>query len=124
MKIVNSIALLLTLAFLLSGCSGQKVPSAAAPAVAVTTATAEQKTGPVQVRAIGNVEAYTTVGVKPQITGEIMEVHFSEGQDVKKGQLLFSFDPRSFEADLQRAIGTLAKDKATARNDELQAQRY
>ena len=124
MKIVNSIALLLTLAFLLSGCSGQKVQSAAAPAVAVTTATAEQKTVPVQVRAIGNVEAYTTVGVKPQITGEIMEVHFSEGQDVKKGQLLFSFDPRSFEADLQRAIGTLAKDKATARNDELQAQRY
>ena len=123
MKIIPSTALL-TLALVLGGCSGQKVQSAAPPAVAVTIATAEQKTVPVQVRAIGNVEAYTTVGVKPQITGEIMEVHFSEGQDVKKGQLLFTFDPRSFEADLQRAIGTLAKDKATANNDVLQAKRY
>ncbi len=123
MKLILSSALL-SLALLLAGCSGQKVQSAAPPAVAVTIATAEQKTVPVQVRAIGNVEAYTTVGVKPQITGEIMEVHFQEGQDVKKGQLLFSFDPRSFEADLQRAIGTLAKDKATANNDVLQAKRY
>ncbi len=123
MKLILSSALL-SLALLLAGCSGQKVQSAAPPAVAVTVATAEQKTVPVQVRAIGNVEAYTTVGVKPQITGEIMEVHFQEGQDVKKGQLLFSFDPRSFEADLQKAIGTLAKDKATANNDVLQAKRY
>ncbi len=123
MKIISPTALL-TLSLLLAGCSGRKVQSAAPPAVAVTIATAEQKTVPVQVRAIGNVEAYTTVGVKPQITGEIMDVHFQEGQDVKKGQLLFSFDPRSFEADLQRAIGTLAKDKATANNDLLQAKRY
>ncbi len=122
MKILIS-TILSALAFALSGCSGQKVQSAAPP-VAVTIATAEQKTVPVQVRAIGNVEAYSTVGVKPQITGEIMEVHFTEGQDVKRGQLLFSFDPRSFEADLQRALGTLAKDKATAHNDEIQAKRY
>ncbi len=111
-------------ALLLSGCSGDKVQSAGPPPVAVTIATAQQKTVPVQVRAIGNVESYTTVGVKPQITGEIMEVHFTEGQDVKKGQLLFTFDPRSFEADLQRAEGTLAKDKATADNDIMQARRY
>lgn len=108
----------------LGGCSGQKVQSAAPPAVAVTIATAEQRTVPVQVRAIGNVEAYTTVGIKPQITGQILEVHFTEGQDVKRGQLLFTFDPRSFEADLERAQGTLAKDKATAHNDQIQAQRY
>ena len=117
-------AAVLLAASLLSGCSGDKVQSAGPPPVAVTIATAEQKTVPVQVRAIGNVESYTNVGVKPQITGEIMEVHFAEGQDVKKGQLLFSFDPRSFEADLQRAEGTLAKDKATAENDLMQAKRY
>ncbi len=122
MKIIASSAVL-SLALLLAGCSEKKVQSAP-PSVAVTIATAEQKTVPVQVRAIGNVEAYTTVSVKPQITGEIMEVHFQEGQDVKRGQLLFTFDPRSFEADLQRAIGTLAKDKATANNDVLQAKRY
>ncbi len=123
MKIFVSTAFV-ALALVLSGCSGQKVRSAGPPPVAVTIATAEQKTVPVQVRAIGNVEAYSTVGVKPQITGEIMQVHFTEGQDVKKGQLLFTFDPRGFEADLQRALGTLAKDKATAHNDDIQAKRY
>ncbi|MBZ5645842.1 MAG: efflux RND transporter periplasmic adaptor subunit [Acidobacteriia bacterium] len=117
-------AVLLSAAWLLSGCSADKVQSAGPPPVAITVATAEQKTVPVQVRAIGNVESYTTVGVKPQVTGEIMEVHFTEGQDVKRGQLLFTFDPRSFEADLQRAEGTLAKDKATADNDIMQAKRY
>ncbi len=125
MKSFSGLALTaLAAALILLGCSSQKVQSAAPAAVPVTVATAEQKTVPVQVRAIGNVEPYTTVGVKPQVTGEIMEVHFSEGQDVRKGQLLFTLDPRSFEADLQRAEGTLAKDKATAANDEAQAKRY
>jgi len=108
----------------LTACSAQKVQSAPPPAVPVTVATSEQRTVPVQVKAIGNVEAYSTVGVKPQITGQIVGVHFSEGQDVKKGQLLFTLDPRQFEADLERAKGTLAKDKATAANDLAQAKRY
>jgi multidrug efflux system membrane fusion protein len=108
---------------LLSGCSAKKQP-AAAPRVPVTVADVVQKTVPVQVRVIGNVEAYSTVGVKPQVTGEIIGVHFTEGQDVKKGQLLFTFDPRPFQADLLRAQANLAQDEAKLQNAEVEAQRY
>ncbi len=113
----------LAIALLLSGCS-EKKQQAVAPRVPVTVADVQQKTVPVQVRVIGNVEAYTMVGVKPQITGEIVGVHFSEGQDVKKGQLLFTFDPRPFEADLLRAQANLAQDEAKAKNAEIERQRY
>ena len=114
---------LLAIAVLLCGCS-EKKQQALAPSVPVTVAEVQQKTIPVQVRVIGNVEAYTMVGVKPQITGEIVGVHFSEGQDVKKGQLLFTFDPRPFEADLLRAQANLAQDEAKAKNAEIEHQRY
>jgi len=108
---------------LLSACS-QKKPQAVASRVPVTVAEVRQKTVPVQVRVIGNVEPYSMVGVKPQITGEIVGVHFTEGQDVKKGQLLFEFDPRPFEADLLRAQANLAQDEAKLQNAEVEAQRY
>jgi len=124
-RILKTAVLAATLAagLLLSGCSEKK--QAAVPArVPVTIADVVQKTVPVQVRVIGNVEPYTTVGVKPQITGEIVGVHFSEGQDVKKGQLLFTFDPRPFEADLLRAQANLAQDEAKAKNAEIEAHRY
>jgi multidrug efflux system membrane fusion protein len=58
------------------------------------------------------------------IGGEITAVNFKEGQDVKKGQLIFSIDRRPLEADLRRAEATLAKDQATAANDKAQAERY
>ncbi|HYN15430.1 MAG TPA: efflux RND transporter periplasmic adaptor subunit [Terriglobales bacterium] len=113
----------LAIGLLLCGCS-EKKQQAVAPRVPVTVADVVQKTVPIQVRVIGNVEAYSTVGVKPQITGEIVGVHFSEGQDVKKGQLLFTFDPRPFEADLLRAQANLAQDEAKAKNAEVEAHRY
>jgi len=108
---------------LLVGCSGNK-QQGVVPRVPVTVADVQQKTVPVQVRVIGNVDAYTTVGIKPQITGEIVGVHFTEGQDVKKGQLLFTFDPRPFEADLLRAQANLSQDEAKAKNAEVEHQRY
>lgn len=118
-----ALAGVLATGLLLSGCS-EKKQQAVAPRVPVTIADVVQKTVPVQVRVIGNVDAYSTVGVKPQITGEIVGVHFSEGQDVKKGQLLFTFDPRPFEADLLRAQANLAQDEAKAKNTEVEAHRY
>ena len=108
---------------LLAGCS-EKKPQAVAARVPVTVADVQRKTIPVQVRVIGNVDPYTMVGVKPQITGEIVGVHFTEGQDVKKGQLLFTFDPRPFEADLLRAQANLAEDEAKAKNAEIEHERY
>jgi multidrug efflux pump subunit AcrA (membrane-fusion protein) len=64
-------------------------------AVPVLVATATQKAVPLQIRAVGNVEPYTTVSVKSQVTGALQQAHFKEGQDVKKGQLLFTVDPTS-----------------------------
>src|SRR5215203_6112030 len=63
-------------------------------AVPVVVATAVQKSIPVQLRAVGNVEAFNTVSVKSQVTGVLQKAHFKEGQDVKLGQLLFTIDPR------------------------------
>jgi multidrug efflux system membrane fusion protein len=108
---------------LLSGC-GEKKQQTTAARVPVTIADVVQKTVPVQVKVIGNVEAYSTVGVKPQVTGEIVGVHFTEGQDVKKGQLLFTLDPRPLQADLLRAQANLAQDEAKARNAEAEHLRY
>ncbi len=118
-----AVAGVLATGLLLSGCS-EKKQQAVAPRVPVTVADVVQKTVPLQVRVIGNIEAYSTVGIKPQITGEIVGVHFAEGQDVKKGQLLFTFDPRPFEADLLRAQANLAQDEAKAKNAEVEAHRY
>lgn len=91
--------------------------------VPVVVATSTQETVPVEVRAIGNVEAYSTVTVKSQVDGEIDQVHFTEGQDVKAGDLLFTIDPRQFEALLQQAEANQARDEAQAKNARAQAGR-
>src|SRR5579884_4011350 len=93
-------------------------------AALVVLATVEQRDVPVQVRAIGNVEAYRTVQVRSMVNGQIDKVLFKEGQDVREGQLLFQLDKRPFEADLDKAIGTMRHDEATAAQSELQAKRY
>jgi multidrug efflux system membrane fusion protein len=108
--------------FLLSSCSGNRASanlgSLANEAVPVTVATATQKTVPVEVNAIGTVEAYSSVSVKALVSGELIEVHFKEGQEVKRGDLLFKIDPRPFQAELRRAEGNLAKDTAQAKQAE------
>src|SRR5713226_8116414 len=83
-----------------AGCSGGKTvqanKSALDDAVPVTTGLVVRKPMPVELRAIGAVEAYSTVIVKSQLQGELTRVAFSEGQDVKKGDLLFEIDPRPY----------------------------
>ncbi len=107
-----------------AGCSKPQAAPATPPAVPVSVATVTQKAVPVQARAIGNVEAYTTVAVKAQISGQLTAVHFRAGEDVRKGQLLFTIDRRPFEVAVQQAIANLARDKAQAENARIQAQRY
>ena len=92
--------------------------------VPVLVATAVQKATPIQVRAVGNVEAYSTVSIKSQVTGVLTQAHFKEGQNVKKGQLLFTIDPRPFEAALKQAEANLARDTAQLQNSREQARRY
>jgi multidrug efflux system membrane fusion protein len=81
--------------------------------VPVTVATVNHKNVPVEIQVIGNVEAYTTISVKAQVTGQITEVHFKEGDFVKKGDLLFQIDPRPLEAVLNQAQANLTRDEAS-----------
>ncbi len=107
-----------------AGCTKQQAASPAAPpAIPVRVAKVTEKDFPVQVRAIGNVEAYSTVSIKAQVSGEITSVHFREGQDVRKGDLLFNIDSRPFDVAERQAEAELARDIARAENARLQSRR-
>jgi membrane fusion protein, multidrug efflux system len=92
--------------------------------VPVTVASVVQKNVPIELTGIGTVEPYSTVSIRVQVTGTILQVHFKEGQDVKKGDLLFTIDPRPFEATLKQAQAVLAKDMSLLENAREQARRY
>jgi multidrug efflux system membrane fusion protein len=96
----------------------------AAPATPVSVTTVEQQSLPVRIQVIGNVEAYSTVALKARVDGQIMEVNFKEGQEVKKGAVLFKIDPRPFEAALRQAEATLARDTAQREQARSQERRY
>jgi len=90
----------------------------------VTAATATLATVPIQVHAIGNVEAYSTVSVKAQVAARVEKAYFTEGQDLRKGDLLFTLDRRPFDTALQQAEANLAKDQAQLENAKAEADRY
>ncbi|HMK30778.1 MAG TPA: efflux RND transporter periplasmic adaptor subunit [Terriglobales bacterium] len=116
-------AALLVLA-LISSCTSKKQPPPAREGVPVVVASVVQKDVPVQVRAIGNIEPYSTVSVKTQVTGELTGVLFKEGDFVKRGQLIFTLDKRPFEAALKQAESNLAKDIAQLAHAKAEAERY
>lgn len=109
---------------LCAACAPKKEKSKAKPPVPVKVTQALQKDVPLQVKAIGNIEAFTSVAVKSQVSGQIARVHFTEGSDVEKGSLLISIDPEPFQATLSQYEATLAKDQAQARFASEQASRY
>jgi len=110
------------------GCNNGRAQNAAAatgrPPAPVVVATSEQRDIPIQVAAIGNVEAFQTVQIRSQVNGQIEEILFKEGEDVRKGQLLVRLDRRPFQADLDKAVGQQRHDEAQAENSRLQAERY
>ena len=119
-------AALLTSLLALAGCSSQPAESPGMQMefrVPVTVAKAVAKSVPVQVEVIGNVEAYSNVSVRTQIAGEIERAYFTQGEDVKKGQLLFTLDRRPFEATLNQYEANLARDRAQLVNARAQAER-
>ena len=118
----STLALTVLAGLAAAGC-GQKDPAVAAAAVPVVAEAAARKSVPIQLRAIANVESIETVAVRPQVGGEITAVHFREGTDVRAGDLLFTIDPRPYEAALHQAEAGLARDEANARNARLEAQR-
>jgi len=105
------------------GCSKeQAAPAPRASSIPVIVSKVTQKAMPIQLTAIGNVGAYT-VSVEAQVSGELLDVHFKEGDFVRQGQLLFSIDPRPYEAALARTQAMLVRDKALAANNRAQSQR-
>lgn len=111
----------------LIGCSGGQADapkSAAKPAVPVTVATVESRTLPVHLAAVGNGEAYASVAVKARVDGQVDRAYFTEGQDVKVGDLLFQLDPRPFQAALAQAEAKLAGDQALLANAQAKDRRY
>ncbi len=109
-----------------SGDSGaREKPAAKGPgAVPVAVIAAMQQTIPVRLQAIGNVEAYTSVAVKSRVDGQILEIPFREGQEVKKGEVLFRIDPRPFEAALKQAQAQALRDAASRDQAASQERRY
>jgi multidrug efflux system membrane fusion protein len=111
---------------LFSSCSGDKPlqHGTVKPVVSITVGMTRENSVPVQLKAIGNVEAYATVEIKPRVGGELKIVHFKEGDEVKKGDLLFTIDPRPFEAYLRAAEAKLAQNTVLAKNALSDYHRY
>jgi multidrug efflux system membrane fusion protein len=119
----RTLASMLLLTAAVAACSRGGEPAAAkaqsrAPAVPVTVAPVVERDVPVRVTAIGNVQAYSTVAVLSQVGGELFAVHFKEGQEVRQGELLFTIDPRPFQAALQQARAQLAQHQAQIKQAE------
>ena len=119
----------ITAVFVFSACANKGQVSAATasggrPPAPVVVATVEQRDIPLQIRTIGNVEAYQTVQIRSQVNGQIQKIFFKEGDDVREGQKLFELDKRPFQADLEKAIGQQKHDEAQAENSRIQRERY
>lgn len=108
----------------LPACSSKKEQSVKKPVVPVTVGAVIKKTVPVQIRAIGNVEAYSTVSVKARVGGDLTHVYFREGQDVNKGDMLFTIDPRLYKTALESAKANLVRDTALAKKADEDLRRY
>jgi multidrug efflux system membrane fusion protein len=132
---------LIPLFALYTGCGGTEAKSASQkgpPPPPVVVATVTQQPVPLEIRAIGNVEAWSAVEIKSQVAGQLASVNFQEGDDVRQGQVLFQIDPREFQQAVQEAEAQVAsqqaalgqaeanyqRDLAQARNADAQAKRY
>jgi multidrug efflux system membrane fusion protein len=103
---------------------GKAAAGAGPRPVPVRTATAIEKDVPVEVRAVGKIVSSQSVAIRPQVSGTLVAVHFTEGQAVRKGDLLLEIDRRPFEAALAEARARLAQDRVRAENAREDAARY
>jgi membrane fusion protein, multidrug efflux system len=115
---------------LLSGCTSadskqqQKAQAAAPRVVSVAVAKVQQQDVPVYLTGLGTATAFNTANIKSRVDGQIMEVNFKEGQNVKQGELLIVIDPRPYQAQLDQMQAQKFKDDATLRDAKLNLERY
>src|SRR5712671_3449965 len=121
-QIVAVLVLVLLLVLLWRFLGNQAAPKAPGAGrgevVPVEMANVTQQDVPIQIKAIGNVEALTTIAVRSQVEGTLLRVGFVPGQEVKKGDLLFSIDSRQLQAALTQAEANLLKAMATVRQGQ------
>jgi membrane fusion protein, multidrug efflux system len=92
--------------------------------IPVLAANSELRDVPIYLDALGTVQAFNLVSVRPMVEGPLVEVRFQEGQDVKAGDVLARIDPRTFQATLDAAVAKKAQDEANLANARLDAARY
>jgi multidrug efflux system membrane fusion protein len=112
------IALLITGLFSLSGCVNKAQQNFERPPAPVKISAAVSQDVSSYLDALGKIVARETVAIQPQVSGRIMKIHFTDGANVKRGQLLFTVDPRPFEANLKQAQANLARDGALKKQAE------
>jgi multidrug efflux system membrane fusion protein len=110
-----------------AGCSRSQDKPASARArggpVPVTTAVAQQANVPIELKAIGTVRPFATVSIKPRVDGQLGQIGFKQGDEVKQDQLIFQIEPRFFEVALNQAEAVLARDIASMQNAEADMRR-
>ena len=107
-----------------TGAGAQRRGGGGGGAVPVVVATAQRRDLPVYMDGLGSVSALNTVTVKSRVDGELMEVHFKEGQNVRRGDLLAQIDSRPFQVALAQAQANLARDQAQLTDAKLNSDRY
>lgn len=112
------ITFLITGVLALAGCVNKAQQSFERPPAPVKTAPAVSQDVASYLDALGKIVARETVAIQPQVSGRIMQIHFADGANVKKGQLLFTIDPRPFDASLKQAQANLARDAALKKQAE------
>jgi membrane fusion protein, multidrug efflux system len=110
--------------FMLAACSGNAEDNHGPKAAPVAVSIALKKDVPVVLKAIGTVEPHNTVSVRARVAGEITRIAFKEGQDVSQGDLLFTIDPRAYQAALEGALADLDRDKAKLKSANEDVRRY
>lgn len=117
--------LFLLLLLALSSCSpDRKEKAGSRPPAPVVTAVAGHQDVPIVIRTFGTIEASESVTIKPMVSGELTTVSFREGQDVREGALLFEIDSRAYQAALNRAVASLARNRAIMENARRDYARY
>lgn len=126
-QVIFRIVLLCLVLPSLMGCEKQERAAAQAgggpPPAPVTVGTVELRDVPVQLRPIAKVEAYATVTIRSRVSGQLQKIHFTPGQDIKAGDLLFEIDSRPFQIALHEAQARLDRDTALAKNAQVDNER-
>jgi multidrug efflux system membrane fusion protein len=132
-KVIIIVVILLVAAFVAwriyvnkqdTAAEANKAAQAAKRPIPVQVVGVQQQTVPVFLSALGTVTAYNSVTINSRVSGQLLQVNFTEGQAVHKGQLLLEIDPRPYQAALDQAIGQKAKDEANLKNMQAEAARY